>query len=260
MAVPCGTYLVKVSVGDSNFQSGSTAGSTHRINVEGVNAINNFAPTNSNRFATATRNVVVCDGRLTIDATGGGSNTKLNYAEVHRTDPKINFQRTQDNLPFGYAKDTGVPYSDTRGHGWVRQDSLTANTHVPLDLSLNTRDRDIPDTDPYDQRLDTLIFMQSTNPVATQTPGAWEMAVPCGSYQVTVTVGDANYSSGGTGNFSNHRINVEGVNAIAGFVPTDSNKFANATRTVQVCDGRLTIDAVGGTNTKLNYVNITPVG
>ena len=42
-------------------------------------------------------------------------------------------------------------------------------------------------------------------------------------------------------------------------VPTSANRFQSATRTVRVCDGRLTIDAIGGTNTKINYVEVAPV-
>jgi hypothetical protein len=53
-----------------------------------------------------------------------------------------------------------------------------------------------------------------------------------------------------------NRINIEGQNAIAGFKPTSTVKFASATKVVTVADGRLTIDASGGTNTKLNYVDI----
>jgi hypothetical protein len=68
---------------------------------------------------------------------------------------------------------------------------------------------------------------------------------------VTVSVGDA------TATDSTHRIRVEGNVVIAGFVPTSSTRFAQASRTVSVSDGRLTIDAIGGTNTKLNYVDVS---
>jgi hypothetical protein len=163
----------------------------------------------------------------------------------------------------GYGNDTGAAYSDDRGYGWVRQDSLTANTHVPLNLTPNTRDRDLSDTDSFAQKLDTLLFMQypanGSIQSAVRTPGAWEMALPCGTYDVTVSVGDSRYrpSSTDPGESSVHRINVEGVNAISGFTPTDANRFRSATTTVRVCDGRLTLDAIGGTNTKINYVEVS---
>ena len=56
---------------------------------------------------------------------------------------------------------------------------------------------------------------------------------------------------------STHRITIEGNVAIGGFVPTSTTRFAQATRTVSVGDGRLTIDAIGGTNTKIDYVDVS---
>ena len=58
---------------------------------------------------------------------------------------------------------------------------------------------------------------------------------------------------------SSYWINVENQNAIAAFVPTTTNKFATATRTVTVADGRLTLSPASGTNTKIDYVDIASV-
>jgi hypothetical protein len=268
IAVPCGTYSVTVSVGDSAWSSLKTKPgdvSVHRINVEGVNAIAGFTPTENTKFLTAQKTVGVCDGRLTIDAVGG-INTKLNYIDVRREEPKINFQPAWASTPSTNARDSGAAWSDSRGYGWVRQDSLSSINHVPLDLSPNTVDRDFYDIDAFGQRLDTAIFMQypaaGSNPRLVKTPGAFELRVPCGSYAVSVSVGDSAWDSlrKKPGDISINWINIEGVNAIAGFVPTDSNKFMSVTKTVSVCDGRLTIDAIGGTNTKLNYVDVARVG
>ena len=56
---------------------------------------------------------------------------------------------------------------------------------------------------------------------------------------------------------STHVINIEGVTAIAGYTPTGGvDSFDDAQVTVIVNDGRLTISANGGTNTKINYVII----
>jgi hypothetical protein len=268
VAVPCGVYQVTVSVGDSAWSSFKTKPgevSTHRINVEGQNLIAGFTPTDQNKFATAADTISVCDGRLTIDAIGG-TNTKLNSVDIRRKDTLLNIQPSWAGKPSNYAKDAGAPYSDTRGFGWVRQDSLANITHTPLDLSANTFDRDPFNVDAFQQRQDTGVFMQyptnGSNPRLVKTPGAFEVALPCGDYQVTVSVGDSAFSSIKTkpGDVSTHRINIEGTNAIAGFVPNDQNKFATATRTVSVCDGRLTIDATGGgVNTKLNYVDVVRV-
>jgi hypothetical protein len=269
MAVPCGLYTVTVSAGDSRYRPNSRdpgEQSVNQVNIEGQAAISGFVPTSQNRFQTATRTLPVCDGKLTIDAIGG-TNTKLNYVEVTRGEPaKVNFQPDNEPQETGYGKDTGAAWSDTRGYGWVRQDSLSANTHVPLDLTPNAWDRDHNDADSYSQKQDTLLFMQYPAngfiQTAVRTPGAWEMSLPCGTYDVTVSVGDSRYRPTSTdpGDSSVNRINVEGVNAISGFVPTSANRFQTATKTVRVCDGRLTIDAIGGTNTKLNYVDVSFVG
>ena len=350
LKVPTGDYTVLVSVGDS----GPTLDSVHRINVEGQIAINNFVPTSTNKFQSATRTVRVTDGRLTIDARGG-TNTKIDYVRVTsatadatppaaptnvtatpgdarvvlawnaNTEPdlagydvfrstslpvstagsplnsstlgsngytdttavngttyhyvvvakdtsgnraaaaavsatpqgavavdrRINFQPAGAAIPTGYSADTGAPYSSASGQGWVRQDSLSSSTHVGLDVSPNARDRNVV----ADQRLDTFIHMQypALNPPSTAvtTPAAWELALPPGGYTVTVGVGDANDIFD-----SVHRINIEGQVAMSGFVPAAGDKFAVTTRTVNVADGRLTIDATGGTNTKIDYVTV----
>ena len=161
-------------------------------------------------------------------------------------DLRINFQPAGATVPAGYAADAGAAYDATRGSGWIRQDSLGTTPRVPLDMSTSARERNLV----ADQRLDTHIAMQLSGKV----PGAWEIDVPTGSYSVTVAVGDPQYFD------STHRINVEGQTAISGFVPSSSSPFATASRTVTVSDGRLTVDALGGTNTKLAYVTIVTAG
>lgn len=74
--------------------------------------------------------------------------------------------------------------------------------------------------------------------------------MPNGSYSVTVSVGDAITSD------STHRIRIEGQAAIAGFVPTSSNRFARAMRVVTGA-GRPSVDAIGATNTRIDYVDVT---
>jgi PKD repeat protein len=178
---------------------------------------------------------------------GGGASGETTRTQTVKYAKKFNFQPSAAAVPSGYTADNGAAYSSTRGYGWFRQATLTS-THTPLDLTRNTFDRNKVS----DQRLDTLIFMQSKSGSGmNKTPGAWEVAVPNGTYTVTLSVGDAAQLD------STHRINVEGVNAINNFKPTSLVRFASATHTIAVADGRLTIDAVGGTNTKLNYADVT---
>src|SRR5690606_27832429 len=101
-------------------------------------------------------------------------------------------------LPDGYIKDYGQPYDDGRGYGWVAIDSP-----APLDLTANGRERNAVG----DQRLDTFIYMQyGGNPAdGNLTPGRWEFAVPNGTYDVKVAVGDPLDTRAST-----NRITVEG--------------------------------------------------
>src|SRR5688572_20553411 len=119
---------------------------------------------------------------------------------------KINFQPASAAVPAGYVADTGLAFDATRKFGWIRQDSLSG-THVPLDISPNTRKRNRAGIDP---RLDTIIHMQypsATSPPNIATPAAWEYLLPNASYRVTVSVGDQpTYNSV-------HTIHVEGANA-----------------------------------------------
>ena len=255
--LPNGTYLVTVAVGDPSF--GQDAES-HTINVEGTNAISGF-PKQPNsgdtkngsdaRHKTTTVEAEVTDGKLTVDAKGG-ENTKINYVEIvdapaaDSFELDVNFQNEAGALPAGYLKDFGQGYG-VRGdsgltYGWIEQD----NPDQPINLTDNGRDRNANN----DQRLDTLMHMQ----LSADSPGTWEMNVPDGEYQIKVSAGDASNSD------SVHTVNVEGVNAIEGFVPPSSNTFADATVTVPVTDGKLTVDAKGGENTKINYINLVRTG
>jgi hypothetical protein len=161
---------------------------------------------------------------------------------------KVNFQPAASAVPAGYTADTGAAYDAGRGRGWVRQ-----GTSEPLDLTRNTRDRARAGVD---ARLNTLVHLQYGDVGGTGgvlTEGAWEYAVANGTYRLTVSVGDQPAYN------SRHTVRVEGVVAVDGFVSTATAEYRQATVTVAVSDGRLTVDAVGGTNTKLNYVDISRI-
>jgi len=164
----------------------------------------------------------------------------------------IDFQPAGSATPAGYTADIGAAYTAANASGWVTEASAGMATPVGLDLTLNTRDRKV---NGVAQELNTFIHMQYSAAAPTATgnsaPGAWEYTVPNGSYNVTVAVGDASFID------STHTINVEGKPAIVAFVPPSAtNQFKTATVTVTVTDGKLTLDAKGGTNTKLDYVTI----
>ena len=170
-------------------------------------------------------------------------------------DIKVNFQSEAAAVPTGYLQDFGQEYALRTGanqganltYGWVVPGTSTA-----LDLTTQGRDRN---KNASDQRLDTLVHMQTNGKV-----GAWEIAVANGIYDVTVAVGDAQTSNSN----DSHRINIEGVRVIdPNFVAAGNEGTFTRHKTVAaqitVADNKLTVDAIGGANTKINYIEITSV-
>ena len=76
IAVPSGSYSVKIVAGDPGF-----TGHTHKINAEGVLTVSGTT-TSSARWVTGTQTVNVTDGRLTIAAAAGAAGTRINFVEV----------------------------------------------------------------------------------------------------------------------------------------------------------------------------------
>ncbi|AFZ68638.1 hypothetical protein [Deinococcus peraridilitoris] len=157
---------------------------------------------------------------------------------------RINFQPSGAAVPSGFMADDGSAFSAARGYGWIREDSL-GGAPTGLDLRSASRDRN---RSGIDQTLDTLIHLQLSGSPA----GAWEYVVPSGRYCVTVSVGDKPYDSA-------HTVNIEGTRVIDRFVPSAAQEYRSGSVLVDVTDGRLTIDARGGSNTKLNSLTFSPV-
>ncbi|MHA7287364.1 malectin domain-containing carbohydrate-binding protein [Arthrobacter sp. MDT3-44] len=182
---------------------------------------------------------------------------------------KVNFSNLAAALPAGYLRDFGEAFgprtrSDQPGglqYGWKSQS--TAN---PIDLSTggssglgNGRERTVAAQ--TDQRLRTLMHMQAadvTNFNGVPAYAYWEIALAAGEYDVTVAVGDTLYQSAPEA----HSINLEGQSVINRFVPTGGSGAPGMNKTVTarvtVSDGLLTVDAKGGTNTKIDYIDIVP--
>ncbi|OOB92252.1 hypothetical protein B0T42_01120 [Rathayibacter sp. VKM Ac-2630] len=172
------------------------------------------------------------------------------------TSVKVRFATATSTPPTGYLADWGQPYGartsagqgSGRSYGWVRDGTSTA-----FDLTKNGRLR--TGTPTTDTRLTGLMHMDWRGGTSGTTgAGSWEMAVPNGLYSVTISVGDA-------GNYfdSVNQVSIENQNAVARIVPSDEDRFRTAARTVQVSDGRLTLSPRGGTNTKINFVEVASV-
>lgn len=162
---------------------------------------------------------------------------------------KFNFQPNASATPAGFVKDFGLAFDLSRGYGWVTEASLSGGSHIGLDLQPNSRDRGVAGIAP---ELNSLIQFQDPIVGGTRvnTRGAWEYALPPGTYKVVVSVGDPAATD------SRHFLNAEGVALIHDFVPTMANPFKKDSAYVTVNDGRLTLDGLQGTNSKINFVQI----
>ncbi|MEH6405993.1 MAG: cadherin repeat domain-containing protein, partial [Leeuwenhoekiella sp.] len=156
-------------------------------------------------------------------------------------------------------KDSGSSYSyhdNGYTYGW-----LDGNTLLPTDFSKNARNRNL---DNLDAIHNTLIHMQHADAGGIDgisSHGIWEMNLPNGSYEITALVGDGGIDDKGT--VPAHTINAEGVKIIDRYRPTGSvgsaTRFKKASGIVVVEDNKLTIDAEGGFNTKINALEIIPI-
>ncbi|MFC4453082.1 Ig-like domain-containing protein [Deinococcus sonorensis] len=227
----------------------------------------NIASVNSNGLITAH-----AVGTVTITATSTvpgytskSAQATVTVSAVAPTVFRFSFRPATSNdiTPPGYTPENGLAYSAARGYGWVTEATARTPTPTPLDISVNARNRR---GNPgvavgLEERQYALIHLQCASicrDPKVSASAAWEYKVPNGNYTVTVGVGDADTSTFTSGP-SEHVINVEGKALINKFVPSKENLFREATTTVEVSDGLLTIDAVGGTNTKINYVIISVV-
>jgi hypothetical protein len=107
----------------------------------------------------------------------------------------------------------------------------------------------------FDQRLDTYMAMQYTGipKGGVMTPGRWKIALPNGTYNVSVAVGDEARID------SVDQLAANGTVLVSQFQPTTANHFAFGTAQVAVTKGAIVLNAAGGTNTKVDYVNIDQV-
>jgi len=209
---------------------------------------------------------------VTVEVSDGEATAQRSFAWTVTAPPappaftgvKVNFQNATAAVPAGHLRDFGQPFgsrtSADQGSG-LRYGWVLPGTATPLDLSTggtqgNGRERNLAS----DQRYDTLVHAQADdvpNFSGTPTEGAWEIAVPDGTYVVTAAVGDPAVGA----DPERHTLRAEGETVIDGFEPSgaagSATRHATATApAVTVTDGRLTLDAVGGRNTKLDFVEI----
>jgi hypothetical protein len=211
-----------------------TAGRTYCLRVYAINA--NGRSNASNTVGPFTAGGTTPTDPLPTPGPQGTPALSQGLPPVPLT-TRINFGPST-SAPEGYLQDRGLPFGD-RGqgqrYGWN------------VDATRATRDRD-PDH-PNTPRT-TLIHLQ--RPVDGVSDGIWEYVLANGAYDVRVCAGDRSFTD------SVLKVDVEGVLVIDA-VPTAEQSIVEASRTVTVADGGLTIrSGPGAVNTKLCFVTISP--
>ncbi|MEM9091614.1 MAG: GDSL-type esterase/lipase family protein, partial [Cyanobacteria bacterium P01_F01_bin.53] len=193
------------------------------------------------------------DGDTTDDTTGDTTDDTTGDTTGDTTDDidsliepiRINFQSNGAPVPQGFTADTGLGYDNARGYGWVTQNTVGQANVTPLNLRSAARDRNAAGTE---QSLDTLIHLQRPG-----LAGGWEHNIANGDYLVRVALGDASYFD------SRHLLRIENQVFAPSFTPDATSPFSVVTGVVSVTDGRLSVDAIGGDNTKINYIEIEAI-
>ncbi|MDX6230942.1 MAG: hypothetical protein QOI76_4332 [Frankiales bacterium] len=169
-------------------------------------------------------------------------------AHAAGTSVHVNFQAASVAAPAGYTADVGGAYNGTSG--WQ------TFAGAPLDLTANARVRHSAASP--DVRYDTQVLMQAPAGSGNTTPGRWVTALTDGTYNVTVAVGDPTalnsvdeiVAQPGTAN---------AVTIIDQYVPTSAAPWSTKTARVTVTGGQLVLSPVGGSNTKIDFVDAVPV-
>ncbi|MEM6630732.1 MAG: T9SS type A sorting domain-containing protein [Bacteroidota bacterium] len=161
----------------------------------------------------------------------------------------INFSDSETPAPEGWLRDVGTAYGakGTISYGWVEP-----NTNTGIDLTAFGRNR--PPTYDPDVWRETLLHLD--HPGNNSPEGAWEIGLPNGVYRVSVQVGDPN-AEGTPG--TRHVLAAEGITLIDFEVGQGKFGVRNAVKEVTVSDGRLTLDALAGINTKIHFVVVESI-
>ncbi|MEA3213635.1 MAG: hypothetical protein QOE70_6692 [Chthoniobacter sp.] len=181
-------------------------------------------------WANPPAGTVRLSARATDDSIATTVSSPVTLTLKTRFAARINFQVAGVTPAVGYLVDAGETYG-------VRANGLTYGWNVShVSNARHRRNSRI------DLHLATLCQMQSG--------ATWELAVPNGTYHVTVGVGDSDYPS-------TYTINVEGVKYWTA-QPLKAGRFVRRTHTVRVADGKLTLDQGDGgfEETRINYITI----
>ncbi|MEM9259718.1 MAG: hypothetical protein AAGA62_08730, partial [Bacteroidota bacterium] len=150
---------------------------------------------------------------------------------------RINFQDDSFDPPTGYLADEGDAYGD-RGngltYGWINPADGTPLANL---ASARGDERGITNASSDSDKL--LHSLNMFDRINQNQERDWEIAIPNGTYFVELAAGDVGFFN------SIHTIRAEGVTIIEDFDPDAVNYFEVGSATVEVLDGKLTLDDVG---------------
>lgn len=211
------------------------------------------------RVDAASGRIYVAEFGSDPDGVGGKLSLLIpNPGATFQDIAKVNFNACPNSTPTppdvpGYSEDCGAPYAATANpndFGWV-----SVGTTTPRDLRGDGRYRAGAFDDERNPLQATLMHMQLAPAQGGHGPGDWQIEVANGTYDVTVSTGDA-----GPATNSTHFVRAEGTTVIAPYTPSGPKEFRVNTVRITVTDGFLTLSASpSGTNTKINYVEVTKV-
>ncbi len=169
----------------------------------------------------------------------------ISFSQVHaqESEIKINFQPADSQIPSGYIPDNGEEYGTKNGqvYGWNK----------------NYRNQMIEKDENANKALDTFCKLEND--------GEWEIELASGNYDVTVSVGEAVYSSVYSSVYGGSlripiSLNVEDITYWNNTV-LDENELIQETKTICVDDGKLTIrkEKEDENYIPINYISIKPI-
>ena len=143
----------------------------------------------------------------------------------------INFQPSDVPVPEGYLVDSGRPFDEEQGYGWVKGP-----------YSMGTRDRNSSASP--DQAYDTMIHVDPSS--------IWEINIPNGAYTVTICNGDASFAKG------IQNVQINGTTIIDHITLSNETLWVEKTATITVTDGKLSVTFAGDTDpARLCWVTIS---
>ena len=150
---------------------------------------------------------------------------------------QINFQPFGATVPSGYVADTGALFGD-QGNG------LTYGWNSPKPAQVVGRRVQSQPAGTDAPRYDTFAVMH-----AKGRGSLWEIQVPNGTYQVSITAGDPTASGV-------QRIEANGTFVVNG-KPTLDKHWITDSQSITVTDGLLKLTVPKGATSKIDFINIT---